>query len=98
MIWPVGQNSLYSSGPKMARASLSVERGCRPLEMMNRMSCFSTPTLYRSCRMYLMDSLRWLVGCSPPLTRSGTTKTTLLPLWASSLTVGMPMGWSRLSR
>ena len=44
-----------------------------------------------------METLRWLVGWLPPLTMSGMTKTTVLPLWASSVRVGMPMGWRMLS-
>ena len=43
-----------------------------------------------------MATLRWDVSWLPPLTMSGMTNTTLLPLWASSVRVGMPMGWRML--
>ena len=45
-----------------------------------------------------MLTFRWLVGCSPPFTRSGTMNTTFAPGKASSLSGFIPMGWCRLSR
>ena len=62
------------------------------------MSSFFTPAAYSSFKISLMLTLRWLVGCSPPLTRSGTMKTTFAPGKASSLRGFMPMGLRRLSR
>ena len=76
----------------MVFISGTLVRGCRPLENSSRISFFSTPAAYSSSMHARIETLRWLVGWLPPLTISGMTMTTVLPLCASSESGCMPMG------